>query len=177
MRQHRNKINKNLDCKYCDKKFANTTVLDLHMSVHTGKKRFKCHICKKQFTQKPHLQSHMLVHTGEKPYACKHCTKSFAHLSTLIVHERIHTGETPYVCQVCGKGYGHLTNYKKHALSQHGLTTPKKRDYSRMRIVNEEDNEVTDTVESSVFNVTEEIENDMAVTSIFEGLIAQDDEG
>ncbi|KAI4462140.1 zinc finger protein [Holotrichia oblita] len=146
-------------CLICNK------VLDLHMSVHTGKKRYECHVCKRRFTQKPHLQSHMLIHTGEKPYGCKHCTKSFAHLSTLIVHERIHTGETPYVCQVCGKGYGHLTNYKKHAFSQHGLTTPKKRDYSGMRIVTEEDNEENDvakSVESSVFNATEEAEDDMA---------------
>ncbi|KRT84348.1 zinc finger protein, partial [Oryctes borbonicus] len=54
---------KKFECKYCQKRFSNSTLLDVHMVVHTGAKKFECEICNKKFSQKPHLQSIRLYWT------------------------------------------------------------------------------------------------------------------
>ncbi|GJQ84060.1 hypothetical protein Trydic_g10520 [Trypoxylus dichotomus] len=183
MRHEHRRLKKEIyDCQYCQKRFANSSMLKIHMVVHTGTKKFECEICNKKFSQKPHLQSHLLVHTGEKPYKCKYCPKQFAHLSTLVVHERIHTGETPYVCQFCDKGYGHLTNYKKHVFSQHGVVIPKQRNYAPVKVEKQEEEvvekeeeeeeeeeergecNVDALAELTLINIAREVENDMDIT-------------
>lgn len=45
---------------------------------HTGEKPFACQICDRRFARSDKLAIHMRTHTGEKPYVCSICGRAFA---------------------------------------------------------------------------------------------------
>ena len=128
------KKEKLLQCKYCEKKFAQSIHKKEHERIHTGekphvcqfcgakftkkanknrhvqkhifeKKDFKCQFCEKKFAEKSSKDTHERIHTGEKPFKCQFCERKFRSSSEKVIHERLHTGEKPYKCQFCEKKF------------------------------------------------------------------------
>ena len=48
-----------LNCRYCSKKFKDSTGLKRHEKIHTGVKNFKCHLCEHAFVQSTPFWAHM----------------------------------------------------------------------------------------------------------------------
>lgn len=57
--------------------------------IQTGEKPYECRFCNKRFTQNTILKTHMTLHTGKK-IKCPDCNKLFSRASNLILHRREH---------------------------------------------------------------------------------------
>ncbi|RZC40703.1 zinc finger protein 143-like, partial [Asbolus verrucosus] len=87
---------KKFQCLYegCDKVYATSYHLTVHMRSHTDCKPYECTMegCDKRFSTNYSLKAHIRTHTGEKPYGCSLCSKHFKTSGDLQKHIRIHTG-------------------------------------------------------------------------------------
>ncbi|KAM9823391.1 uncharacterized protein ACBT44_008162 isoform 4-T15 [Syngnathus typhle] len=106
--------NKHRQCSQCGKCYANNSVLNRHMKMHTGEKPFSCSVCGQRFSYKNVLKSHTRIHTGKKPFSCSVCGKKFSMKGALNLHSKIHTDEKHFSCSVCGHKFWQKEHLKSH---------------------------------------------------------------
>ena len=102
------------ECNICEKAFASSYELRIHMDTHKKDRPFKCDKCEKAFTVSSNLKSHKLTHTDERPFKCNKCPKAFSRSLHLKMHKRIHTGERPFKCDKCPQIFSQSQNLKRH---------------------------------------------------------------
>lgn len=112
---------KRYQCAYCNKLFAQSTHLDVHIKAHMGYKPYECDFCGKRFTQAGNLRTHRRSHTGERPFKCDKCEKTFTRRGNLTAHVLTHEAVKPYVCKLdnCFKSFTQLGNMKSHQNKYH----------------------------------------------------------
>ncbi|XP_055615457.1 zinc finger protein 239-like [Toxorhynchites rutilus septentrionalis] len=124
-------------CPFCQKGFADKSLLVPHIRRHTGEKPYKCDYCGKGFCESSKLKLHIRTHTGERPYPCPHCPKAFRQSGTLRTHIRVHTKETPYVCEYCDRAFTQSYNLTIHLRNQHNkITIYRGREVGRLPVYN-----------------------------------------
>ena len=58
------------------------------MRSHTGERPYRCAYCDKGFADSDKLNIHIRTHTGERPYACEYCQRSFTRSDKRNQHTR-----------------------------------------------------------------------------------------
>lgn len=89
-----------------------------------GRTKFQCNYCPYTAARKSLLQSHITIHTGEKPYSCPHCPYTARRKDFLVVHVRTHTGEKPYSCNFCSYQASQKSTLNTHLQSHINNSTP-----------------------------------------------------
>ena len=97
---------KKFKCNQCAYSTKFSSHLAEHKRTHEGKVH-RCTIegCPYWTPKKTLLNAHMRMHNGEKKFVCKVCTKGFVEAGQLRRHERIHSDEKKFVCDVEGCPY------------------------------------------------------------------------
>ena len=102
-------VEKPFACNQCE-----SSLLIIHLCVHSWEKPFACSECGKGFTFKHHLNRYLRVHSGEKPFACRQCGKAFTQKCDLNRHLRVHSREKPFSCDKCGKSFRQMGHRNVH---------------------------------------------------------------
>lgn len=111
-------------CSFCQKRFTQSTHLEVHVRSHIGLKPFECRYCHKRFTQGGNLRTHERLHTGEKPFKCELCGRNFSRKGNLVAHMLTHNNARPFSCRLdgCEKLFTQLGNLKAHQNRFHQQT-------------------------------------------------------
>ncbi|XP_052860893.1 zinc finger protein 672-like [Anopheles cruzii] len=88
--------------------------LSVHMSKHTGERKFKCPHCPAAFTDSGNCKQHINIHTREKIYKCDLCDKEYTSLNVLRNHKDSHSETKKHVCKTCGNAYQYRPALKRH---------------------------------------------------------------
>ncbi|XP_077480517.1 ras-responsive element-binding protein 1 isoform X2 [Stigmatopora argus] len=86
---------------------------------------FPCRFCDRVFSFSGVLQAHMRFHLGILPHQCNICDYVAPDKATLIRHLRTHSGERPYICRVCHYPFTVKANCERHLRKKHGKTSRK----------------------------------------------------
>ena len=106
-------------CKYCDKTFRGSRLLQEHTVKHTGEKAFQCHICGMTMPTSHRLRQHLLHHST--PVQCHICDKRFPMKYALRKHIRNrHENNPPHLCEKCGNRFATTRNLTRHLRVIHG---------------------------------------------------------
>ena len=118
-------IHRKVLCKFCFRKFLNTSSLTKHVDeVHKDSQvpQYHCKIesCKEQFrTQKESFRHLRLKHRDLFKYRCKKCKDSFHTVEELFRHGKLHDThhlpfEAKWRCSRCGEVFDNLNQLMEH---------------------------------------------------------------
>jgi len=120
---HRRKDNCGLSrrkCDHCQKVYATSTALKLHLRKLRGEKEFACQVCEKTFPEKRSLKEHYLTHRRDRHHACPHCSKTYVQKNHLLYHlasahnTNLSGTVSKHVCKICNKSYAFKYLLKRH---------------------------------------------------------------
>ncbi|XP_071966705.1 uncharacterized protein [Engystomops pustulosus] len=118
LRRHMRRHSDKHKCKLCEKTFASSTELRLHINVHLGEKPYSCCICQANFTQRNSMKMHILrKHTKNLPKEhCPICSAALFGKNDVQVHIRKQHSylQTPLKCRFCPE-----TFHERYSLRQH----------------------------------------------------------
>ncbi|XP_072029978.1 uncharacterized protein [Amphiura filiformis] len=123
MRNHElcvHKGTRDFKCPTCNKGFATSGHLSVHVNGAHGVGNHLCHQCGKSFSFKSSYLRHQKFHTGARPYKCEYCEKTFSQSSHCKAHQMTHTLVDKLHCQYCGKKFKNPRNHRHHIKVHHG---------------------------------------------------------
>ncbi|XP_013188876.1 zinc finger protein 83-like isoform X1 [Amyelois transitella] len=104
---------KDINCKYCKKKFRKVKTLLTHLKSHSDNP-YQCPVCGRCFVQNSHLQRHILCHkvwpdglsetTAKNSeadllcYSCSYCSTILSNYTQFRSHLKIHTSLKKFKC-------------------------------------------------------------------------------
>lgn len=107
-------------CKFCPKKFIQTTHLAVHERTHDGEYLSTCRQCNMSFHSTKLLELHVCQNGAPKPYKCSHCPKQSYHSNVIHAHMQLHrTGKNRH-CEICNITYRSNMNFRLHNYRKHG---------------------------------------------------------
>lgn len=71
-----------VECPHCERIFKNQYMLEEHVHIHTGEKRYKCEMCEKLYSTRESLRSHMKGHQFQ--FGCEICAKPLGSYSAFM---------------------------------------------------------------------------------------------
>lgn len=86
-------------CRFCDKGFDSSDLLNDHLQKHVGKKPFHCLDCDKNFARRGHLIVHRNVH--KRRIQCSVCKKIVPTIGDLLKHRQSHNKKGMLQCPDC----------------------------------------------------------------------------
>ncbi|XP_071120074.1 zinc finger protein 43-like [Mytilus edulis] len=104
-------------CKTCSKSFVTRFVLDRHMMIHTGSKKFECKICESTYSRKDLMERHMKKkHYAEKVLKCNICNIICKDEVGLKYHKSVkhEDGDVKLECTVCSATFSRIKSLRKH---------------------------------------------------------------
>ena len=106
----------NLKCDFCKEHFQKYKVLNKHIIVVHGAKKFKCKLCVQKFQScvKNSWYKHERTHQKNRVF-CDVCNKGFQYDSSLRQHLRVHMRKGLFKCDKCTKQFTTKSVMKQHA--------------------------------------------------------------
>ena len=110
-------------CTVCQKTFANSFNLNLHMQTHDGTQKFDCDICGALFSRRTDRDRHRMRHTGQRPFKCNECDYGCITRGELNTHMLQHTdrsgGQARHKCPYCDKTLVRKIEMTGHIAKEH----------------------------------------------------------
>ena len=120
LQSHTAKVHSRYMCKHCLNTFSLRCNLRRHERLHAGLKPYSCDICNKSFARSTDLKIHMARHTiGGKSvpsFTCSRCPKTFSGLSSLRWHMyKIHKQlDAIHQCGICREVFFDRMTFQAH---------------------------------------------------------------
>ena len=110
-------------CIVCQKTFANSENLKLHMQTHDGTQKFNCDICGALFSRRVDRDRHRMRHTGQRPFKCDECDYGCITKGELNRHKLKHVdqsgGQAKHKCPYCDKTLVRKNEMTGHIAKEH----------------------------------------------------------